>query len=68
MNKYIFYTPEGNTQAPLETIIVNNCQVLGWAFGESAKDAKCNLLKENPWIEEAGYDFAKIKSEQILIH
>lgn len=68
MNKYIFYTPEGNTQAPLESLIVENCQVLGWAYGENSKEAKYRLLKENPWIEEAGYDFTKIVSEQILIH
>ena len=55
MNEYIFYTTEGHTIAPNEDVEVNNCQVLGIAKGKDKEDATDNLLKENPWITEAGF-------------
>ena len=56
MAEYIFYTTEGFAQAP-NGDDVENCQLVGRAFGNDENEAKNNLLKENPWIEE--YDFDK---------
>ena len=55
MGEYIFYTTEGFTLDP-KGVEVDNCQVLGCAFGADEHEARMNLLKENPWIEEHGYD------------
>lgn len=55
MNEYIFYTSEGYTEAPNENVEVENCQVLGIANGKDKVEAQENLLKENPWIVEAGF-------------
>lgn len=62
MNEYIIYTTEGQTIAPNENIEVENCQVLGCAFGHNAYEAQENLLKENPWIIKANFK----KSEFIV--
>ena len=53
--EYIVYTPEGMTIAPNEECAVENCQVLGCALGESPAEVVDVLLKENPWILEAGF-------------
>ena len=45
MNEYIFYTTEGYTYPPKEDMEIENCQVLGRAYGETAKEAKVNLLQ-----------------------
>lgn len=66
MNKYIFFTTEGTTYPPIEGKEVDNCQLLGRAYGQTPEEAKCNLLKDNPWIEEAGFDSDCIIAEQIL--
>ena len=55
MNEYIIYTTEGHTIAPNEDVEVENCQMLGLAKGKDKVEAKDNLLKENPWIIEAGF-------------
>lgn len=55
MSEYIIYTTEGHTIAPNENIEIENCQVLGIAKGKDKEEAKDNLLKENPWITEAGF-------------
>ena len=55
MAEYIFYTTEGFTQDP-KGDDVENCQLIGRAFGNNENEAKNNLLKENPWIEEHGFD------------
>ena len=52
MNEYIFYTTEGKTTPPHEDKTVENCQVLGFACGNNAKDALNTLLQENQWIAE----------------
>ena len=65
MSEYIFYTTECFTQAPNGND-VENCQVLGRAFGKNIKEARCNLLKENPWIEEAGFDMEDLLVKQLL--
>lgn len=56
MNEYIFYTPEGYTIAPNENVCVENCQLLGTAKGKDKHEAKNNLLKDNSWIIEAGFN------------
>ena len=33
---------------------IENCQLLGHAYGKDEHDALLNLLKENPWIEQRG--------------
>ena len=51
MTEYIFYTTEGFMQAP-DGEDIENCQLLGHAYGNDEHDALLNLLKENPWIEQ----------------
>lgn len=55
MTEYIFYTTEGFTQAP-DGDDIENCQLLGRAFGKDKHDALINLLKENPWITERDFE------------
>jgi len=55
MKEFIFYTAEGFTQAPNGEDI-ENCQLLGCACGKDRDDALNNLLKENPWIVESGFE------------
>lgn len=66
MNEYIFYTTEGTTYPPIEGKEVDNCQLLGRASGDTLEEPKSSLLKENPWIEETGFDSDSIVTEQIL--
>ena len=66
MNEYIFYTAEGHTTAPNESVEVENCQVLGTAKGKNENEAKQNLLKENPWIAVAGFNSSEFLHRQIL--
>lgn len=66
MNKYIFFTTEGTTYPPIEGKEVDNCQLLGRAYGQTPEEAKSNLLKDNPWIEETGFDSDCFIVEQIL--
>ena len=54
MTEYIFYTTEGFTQAP-DGEDIENCQLLGHAYGNDEHDALLNLLKENLWIEQRGF-------------
>lgn len=65
MSEYIFYTTEGFTQAPNGND-VENCQVLGRAIGKNETEAKYNLFKENPWIEEAEFDTTNMIVKQLL--
>lgn len=55
MIEYIFYTTEGFTQAP-DGEDIENCQLLGRAYGIDKHDALSNLLKENPWIKKRGFE------------
>lgn len=66
MNEYIFYTTEGYTYPPKEDMEIENCQVLGRAYGETAKEAKVNLLQRCPWIQESGFDIEEIICKQLL--
>ena len=55
MDKYIFYTTEGFTQAP-DGEDIENCQLLGCTYGQDKQEAMDNLLTENPWIKERGFE------------
>lgn len=55
MAEYIFYTAEGFTQDPKGDDI-ENCQLIGRAFGNNEDEAKRNLLKENTLIEKHGFN------------
>lgn len=66
MNEYIIFTTEGHTIAPNEDYEVENCQVLGRAFGNNPKEAEENLLKENPWIVEAGFNASEFIVRQLM--
>jgi hypothetical protein len=66
MKEYIFYTAEGRTYPPLEGMDVENCQVLGLAFGNSIEEAKVSLLADNPWIIKCGFDPGKIIHRQLV--
>ena len=41
--------------------------MLGTAKGKDELEAKQNLLKENPWIEAAGFDSAEIMARQLVL-
>lgn len=61
MKQYIFLSCEGTTYAPWnintdEAAEIENCQMLGKAQGKDQQQAKQNLLKENSWIDETGFD------------
>lgn len=64
MNEYIIYTTEGFTQDPNGNDI-ENCQVLGEACGDNLVEAKDNLLKNNPWIAEAGFNRSEFIIRQL---
>ena len=66
MNEYIIFTTEGQTIAPNEDVEVENCQVLGRARGNNPEEAKDNLLKDNPWIAEAGFSRSEFIVEQLM--
>lgn len=65
MEDYIFYTTEGFTQAPNGNDI-ENCQMLGIAKGKDKVEAKDNLLRDNPWIINAGFAPAKFIIRQLV--
>ena len=65
MADFIFYTTEGFTQDPNGNDI-ENCQMLGIAKGKDKVEAKDNLIKENPWIAEAGFSRSGFIVKQLL--
>lgn len=66
MNEYIFYTTEGFTEAPIESVEVENCQVLGCASGVNKEQALKELYATNLWIQEAGYNEKNFIVKQIV--
>lgn len=54
MNEYIFYTIEDYTTVPNEDCEVDNCHVIGIAYGDTEEEALAALLADNPWILPAG--------------
>lgn len=65
MTEYIFYTTEGFTQAP-DGNDIENCQLLGRAYGKDKHDALSNLLKENPWIKERGFESCETICKELV--
>ena len=65
MTEYIFYTTEGFTQAP-DGEDIENCQLLGRAYGKDKHDALSNLLNENSWIEEHDFDPRKFICKELV--
>ena len=65
MNEYIIYTTEGYTIAPNENYEVENCQVLGFVYAYTEEEAKEKLIKNNPWIPEAGFNKNEFIARQI---
>ena len=65
MKNYFFYTFEGYTESPNNKHI-ENMQVLGRASGLDYTQALDNLLRENEWITDSGFNKDSIIAEQIL--
>lgn len=65
MANYIFYTNEGFTNSPTNKRL-GNLQILGAENGKNLNYALTNLLKNNPWIEESGFNKEKIMHHKIL--
>ena len=66
MRDYIFYTMEGYTVAPDGDTDVENCQVLGYSSGKNIECAQQNLIHDNPWIEQHGFDITNAMSLQVI--
>jgi hypothetical protein len=59
IKNYIFYTTEGFTFLPnseSDVPEVENCQVLGWGNGTSAKAAFNYFKKQNHWLENSKFN------------
>ena len=66
MKKYIFITKEGFTESPTNKE-VHNLQVIGIVDSAENKDyALKNLLKENSWIWDSGFNVAEFICHEIL--
>ena len=65
MAEFIIYTTEGFTQDTNGNDI-ENCQMLGIAKGKDKLEAKDNLLKDNPWIIETGFDKSEFIIRQLM--
>ena len=46
---------------------IENCQMLGIAKGKDKLEAKNNLLKDNPWISEAGFNRSEFIVRQLVL-
>ena len=64
MNEYMFYTDEGYCEAP-NGKSTENYQVLGLEKGNTKEDALQQLLNNNSWINENGYNPDKIIAVKI---
>ena len=64
MSEYIFYTNEGFAQAP-DGNAIDNCQLLGCAYGDNKQEALDSLLNENPWIVEREYNPSDIICKEL---
>ena len=59
MNSYIFVTSEGHTFQPNSESSepdIENCQVIGFASGNTEKQAFANLVCENSSLLETAFD------------
>lgn len=66
MNEYLFYTCEGYTYPPKDDEEVENCQVLGSAFGKDVLEARNHLENDCPWIKNCGFNIEESLSKQIF--
>lgn len=67
MKKYIFITPEGETEAPNNSYEVNNMQVIGIVEDvANENEALKKLLIENNWIIDAEFNVAEFIAYEIL--
>lgn len=66
MKEFIFITSEGNTISP-NGKCVENMQVLGTANGETKNRAIENLLNENQWITDYGFNLDEILGYELNI-
>jgi len=62
MKSYIFYTKEGYTQGP-ENSDIENCQVVGWANGNTPDEAFENFKSENSYL--SNHRFSEILCQQL---
>ncbi len=65
MKSFIFYTGEGITVSPNNSLC-ENFQVLGFEKGLSKDIALETLLKNNSWIYEYGFSQNEIICKEIL--
>jgi len=62
MKTYIFYTNEGFTQDNTNNGI-ENCQIIGWAEGDTPKNAFNNLVSEKEYLKT--HDFDSISCQEL---
>ena len=65
MKSFIFYTSEGVTLSPNNSLC-ENFQILGFEKGMSKENALETLFKNNLWIEEYGFSKDRIICKEIL--
>lgn len=65
MKSFIFYTSEGITLSPNNSLC-ENFQILGFADAHSKDIALEILLKNNSWIYELGFSQNEIICKEIL--
>ena len=66
MKEYVFFTLEGYTFSP-NNKEVENIQVLGFEKGDTLKEAFNNLIKNNDWIKNSGFNIDEIKARRLFI-
>ena len=67
MKKFIFLTKEGYTEAPNDSIVIHNMQVIGIVDEVKNEDeALKKLLVENSWIFDAEFNVAEFIIYEIL--
>ena len=57
MKNFVIMTREGYTVSPYseeKNTLVENLQLLGFAFGSNKKEAVNNFVLENDWVTEEG--------------
>ena len=62
---YLFYTSQGYTTAP-DNSDVENLQVLGIERGDTFEIAFQNLIANNIWIIEKGYNLSQIIGKALV--
>jgi len=65
MKSFIFYTSEGVTLSPNNSLC-ENFQILGFEKGMSKENTLETLFKNNFWIEEYGFSKDRIICKEIL--